>query len=1735
MSKRIVCIVSTIFVAIIAILMCMLLLSDHEVNANDGILRTSSISIGELAEGEEDPNSYNYYVDAGMFEAHEHQPPPHAIPIYGGYQIYCVQPGGEIRYSDSTLTYDQIQELDGKQYKKSCRREPDQPYKDEYSWPVFWQRGGGKLSPALAYIVSGEPIGEYSLDKQYGMWNMAELGLDGGIMMSSTSGGSSSYDKVAADYAEYDELVRDKGLQPEDQTVLEGEDKVRVKVNTTTGKYTIGPFRINYTNGIYGDTAFSGISEMVVYGYNEAGELVNDNIKVEKIVLEENGSYGSSVEPEYFEPDDTLKIDETEQVYPEPGQGFQIIISDPNEGITPKDPNYITGVYLKIKFKYMLANGEYRLFEGIKYQVKYDIDKINHHEHGKKHKKCWDNLATCWIKEYKQQWVATMDAIRSIYEQEIMIPGGWPPPGQPPEDIPKIKLEMELGGYVWEDGVATKEDKADGVINTTGDNIDKRLKNVKVTLYKEDGTIAELSKDPNEAGISEEDLMHRINPTYTDEEGRYLFQGINPMEKYYVIFEYNGQRYLPTEYLNTGSGQYSSAEEMVNAGLFNTTEWKVTSKGTESASSTIEGVEISREAYDQRFSHITAYPENYPSTNNLGWATNGYNASYSQIDLMGYTLGEDGTYSQTTTQLVDGYLYDELGLETDEFAEGAISKAVREYINANKAFPDENAMKGIYSQIAGGDEDLQRKIQFIEDSYIQAYSGSPKSQEIDLYPVFDEFVINVTDEGIEIDFDPNSNIDGYFDIESEIVDGVEYKALYYGEYYINLGLWRRQEFDATLRKDVYRAALKINGKTVVYKYDKRNATAPGNSDEDPTNKADGQDNQTYWDINVRMSDYDYYYGMGYNREIYDTDYKFNTSGGIMEGHPGEPLEVYITYKVTVRNQSMSTLTQIKQVVDYYDKDYTYKPNLSWITYRENGNNSFAVSEDEYTNMMSQEQSEIDAESTSANQFITSVNAFDVKASEDAERPTTEKDLTDKGYKNLYINGLADKKLASGEYADIYLTFEVNKDGSGKVITDGEDDPKENIAEINGYATYYKDGTQLPNGVTKGSGDIAGLLDRDSNPGNLVSQDLEGEKYEKNFEDDTDRAPGIRIFVDPNAVRKANGTVWEDERTEDVDGALIGDGIRQEKETKVSGVTVDLVEKGRDGKEYVWYTTTTNGEGRYEFNEGYIPGDYIIRFRYGDTDATALSTESKGSTGSNIVSYNGQDFKSTQYQIGLEQSDYTDIDHRYQGYKDTQNQNESGKYNPNKGSPTNDTFGYDIYATDKATEGGNNYSDAKDIWSIRQGVIDYSANNVTNHVAEVLTSPYEVPTYNGTEYSDEEMRDLYDELIDRTKMTAETGIIVVEFEYDRQQTDGLKETENNGENSSKDYYTGDNKYNGNYVLGNIDFGLVERPKAQLEIDKSVANVKVTLANGTILFDINEAANNALWQDHKEYSIDEHMKDGKYDEYYGEDDKHRYSFREEIDKDVSGTDKGLIQLTMDQEIMHGATIQVTYTIKITNVGETDYADDDTKDFYYKGENNGTSIVTTTANQVVDYVQNNLTFDENNEANNGSNKADGWKVINVQDLTNHSDVNQDLVNKKLESGETKKLSAFNTIVHTESYGNDNLQPGAETTRTLILSQLINPENTDDDLTYGNMVEIVKTSNTVGRRMAYSVVGNQDPSLQDASEVDANIAERIVILPPFGEVRIYYILGVVIAAMLIGGIILIRRKVLKGKDKTE
>ena len=81
------------------------------------------------------------------------------------------------------------------------------------------------------------------------------------------------------------------------------------------------------------------------------------------------------------------------------------------------------------------------------------------------------------------------------------------------------------------------------------------------TKYYEDGEKVEVSGpspyDPDK------DTWHHINSTLTDEEGYYQFNELDSQKRYYVVFEYDGQTYLPTDYKRPE---------------YNTEEWKVTSK-----------------------------------------------------------------------------------------------------------------------------------------------------------------------------------------------------------------------------------------------------------------------------------------------------------------------------------------------------------------------------------------------------------------------------------------------------------------------------------------------------------------------------------------------------------------------------------------------------------------------------------------------------------------------------------------------------------------------------------------------------------------------------------------------------------------------------------------------------------------------------------------------------------------------------------------------------------------------------------------------------------------------------------------------------------------------------------------------------------------------------------------------------------------------------------------------------
>ncbi len=1640
-------------------------------------------------------------------------------PSIGDIQLYCIQKGVSVEMNENLVAT--IKALDGTTGSVSSGSHkaslPAKRYSNTYYICV---NNHTELVPSGAYTVTapnnfiaptdgsyvygksttyfkkGENISQEV--KQVAIWLNMEVNRGESF---EASGAKFTYLDMAEqlkeesmDYRDYEEELKNNVDNPIKETTTE---KVKINVNQKEQYLIIGPYKMDYVEGNSATAKFAGISNMIVKGYNDKDKT--QYIKDAKII-----SYiqnGEEKKLDFFTPlEKEGYVDRTAQSYPVSGQDFYLKIENPNQGVLDSN-DAVRYIDISVEYSYMTTYAIACELEG--HQLVATPIETGHHDSYNKD----GDLTSCsvnyrWkVTEYPVPQQFMMDAWgeRNLYKLTIHLTGG---------GDQKLDITMDLGGYVWEDVKDTKQNIADGIhsdlYNKEGN--DRVLPNVKVTLYEcpldKNGNlqykngklvsyVADLLSEADKECLTDREIAYRINPTVTDENGYYEFDGLNPESKYYVTFEYNGQIYLPTEYLVTDQKkngnlvhQDSVTDMVYNAKLYNTEIWEATSKVTElqDGGENDTKLEMTREEYNEQFEEIGSAPKNYISSNSLRSGEllkdgrNYYNETFSINDLMGFTLNEDGEYEQTDVQLIDGfYKIDRKGniVETDKIQEGEISKKIQRYMDRYLEYPDERAMLDIYEDIvndfartAKQKEELWKKLQFIEDCKMQAYTGSPfEDGEIDLYPVYDDFVIG------------NKKM---------VIPGVGTKPpIYDGQYYVNAGLWRRQENNLSLRKDIYRAATKINGKTEVYEYDKRS------------------EDDKYWEIQIRMQDYYNYYGTNYNRELYPADYEYRAEDTNLYG---SNLELYVTYKITIRNSSQNILNEITEVVDYYDKDYTYMPDLSWVMYKDSnrdGNEKVAITDEAYYNMIHNlDLSQIAYARNINSSYGISEDRNGNYCGDSIYGEDSKQDIEEE-LNSVYVRGLDGKKLATGENAYIYLTFKVNSDNQGPVIIDNDQSLKENYAEINGYENYYAEGEKLPNKQTiKNNKTPAGIIDNNSTPGNLSLDDLEGEKYEKNFEDDTDRAKSIKVYLEQSAIRKINGTAWEDERTQSISKSVLGDGIRQKDEIGIAGVTVELVEIMKDGKEYVWQTTTTNEKGYYEFSD-FIPGNYVVRFQYGNNQETVLTANNGGK---NAVSYNGQDFKSTVYQQDLKNNqsiaNYTDE------YYNIQKADELSANGKTDLSDAKDLWENQTINTGRTQNSKTNYQN--ETYQGRTNVNAYSTSNVNNHKAEVLASPYMASIDNS----------LVQELMQNTHMTAQTAIIVIEGEYNRTNTDGL-----NSQSNGTDKYLYNNDKNGNYALNCVDFGLTERPKAQLTLDKKVSNVKITLANGNIAFDASKSVPNLIWVSGKPYDLSSKMDKDQYEAYYEESKEdvnyNRYSYRTEIDKLIAslyqGGQNGLIQPILDVELMHGATIQITYELTVTNAGETDYTG---KDFYYKATGaSEESKVTTTANLVLDYVANNLQYRETDN--------EGWKVVNTNDLTNNDNahINDRLVNNSL----TEQIGSYNTILQTEQLSN-SLKPGEKVSKQLILTQLITTSDSQDDKTYENIAEIVQTSNTAGRRMAYSVVGNQDPT-KTPTEVDSSRAEKVVILPPFGQAYLYYGIGILVGILLVAGIVVIKKKVMKKK----
>lgn len=1214
------------------------------------------------------------------------------------------------------------------------------------------------------------------------------------------------------------------------------------------------------------------------------------------------------------------------------------------------------------------------------------------------------------------------------------------------KDIPLISI----GGNVWEDAKTGKASLGDG-INSTTNNVDKNLENIKVSLYTEDMKLAELMPDDSVTNI-----YNRINPTLTDANGNYKFEGVDESKKYYVVFEYDGQVYMPTEYLAKGiSGDtiqnYNSVEEMLgeltnigtgrdngnsgstggkntgtgtNTGSGKNTQtntewfekWKANSKASELETNTGKNTIEGRQTFNNRFAEIGASPKNYISKNTLGISTylveeEGiyYNKSYTRLELMGYTLKKTSkgvAYVQDKIQLVDGYKYnqygtldyDDNGAITSEWSEGLISQKIKEFIVANGHYPNEAEKVRIYRSIVGdmNDDEAWNKLQFIEDCKMSALTKSPFNSGIEYYPT-------------------NKNATFGTDLLTN---------------YVNLGLWRRQEFNAQLTKDVVEVTTTSNGNSLTtpfnskekalyyikdYMNDYTNAIKENNGKINLAKQyADSQQG-----IYINRLNAQYYYNKYYDRPIKQSEYMGQRN-----------LEVEIKYRITVYNLSQSLETQITEVVDYYDDSL----QLTSAVVNTNGKN-------------------ISNDKSSA-------------VSESIYGQVTEKSFP--GFNKVYIR-LQNKQLATGEGITIDLTYKVKRmalQGFEGYINIGE---KTNIAEINGYKTYYSANTSTPNrhgAIIGNNTTVAGLVDVNSTPGNLETIE-EITNGVINFEDDSDKTTATLTITDdptppdpdtppdPNtpidSTNIISGCVWEDAKT---GKASLGNGIRDSGEKRIAGVKVALCtredkindqlstgEKQVDWiqryneKNYNKYTykvvkeETTDQNGEYSFKD-VKKGDYYVLFGYGLDDATILTNNKEnetnkilGKTGSNTKSYNGQDYKSTIFQANLENGEY-DLE-------------EIKEYDKN----LNDKY----------------VSDAIDDWDRVKEVNEYSKIQ-TNHIAEVLASPTKVPTYLGEQYGSDLMGRLVDELTTNTWKIAKTPKIEV------------------------------TEVKGGERIPNVDLGLVERPITQLQITNNVENVKVTLSDGSIVFDATqtaEATKNVIWKSNRIAT-----------------------------KGITG---GFIQLYLDEELMYGATIQITYKMQI-NEKNDDYVEYEGLEYYAKGRTNSGIKVESKAKKLVCYIPNKMQFNKT-QSGDWNSITDINEIIPAEEKDGEN-INNNLVNYRLKdtiSSQSNTISKIEANNINNEYLNHNM---------LTISQLITKEGAQGG--YECKVEIVELENAVGRRMETSIVGNFNPA-NNPVENDEAKAEDVAVMPPFGIGQVfYYILTIVIAGMLVVGIIFIKKKVL-------
>ena len=339
---------------------------------------------------------------------------------------------------------------------------------------------------------------------------------------------------------------------------------------------------------------------------------------------------------------------------------------------------------------------------------------------------------------------------------------------------------------------------------------------------------------------------------------------------------------------------------------------------------------------------------------------------------------------------------------------------------------------------------------------------------------------------------------------------------------INLGLLEREQPDLAIVEDVEDVKVKLNESEYTYKYSQR------------FNKNQESDG---FDVGVKFQEK--YNEESYTRTIYSSDIVYNMQPGNEES-----LQVYITYKIALRNESTSLYTKVNEIVNYYDSRY----KVISVT-NENGNSIKEV---------------------------------------------TEQGSVGNGYNKLTIN--TNQNIEAEKQSLIYITYKLNNEAVNSILNGNV--TLKSITEISSYSSYSdsefkihyagvdkdsRPGSSIPNNKTTYEDDT------DSAPSFILEAENDGRKVTGVVWED-DAVEELLANTGYYKERKGDGIYNIGENT-------LGKVTVELFNCDNNGNLGDIASVYKKNGDVIEARTTTNNDGSYII-DGIVPGKYAIKYTYG---------------------------------------------------------------------------------------------------------------------------------------------------------------------------------------------------------------------------------------------------------------------------------------------------------------------------------------------------------------------------------------------------------------------------------------------------------------------------------------------------------------------------------------------------------